>query len=107
MPLQGYVPIGGPKGMRGIYAGKYRDLTALSGHLELRFPIWWILGGVGFVSAGQVAPNFSKYSWDRNHYSYGFGLRLMISSANRVNLRMDFGFSEGTTAFILGFSEFF
>lgn len=105
--IQALPALGGPKGMRGFYYGRYRDFTAMSGQIELRFPIFWILGGVGFVSAGQVAPSYSKYSFDRMHYSYGGGLRLMISSKNRVNLRLDFGFSKDNSTFTLGFAETF
>jgi len=105
--IQALPALGGPKGMRGFYYGRYRDFNSMSGQVEVRFPLFWILGGVGFVSAGQVAPSYSKYSFDRMHYSYVGGLRLMISSKNRVNLRLDFGFSKDNSTFTLGFAETF
>jgi outer membrane protein assembly factor BamA len=106
-PVQALSALGGPKGMRGFYFGRYRDLTNMSGTVEVRFPIFWIIGGVGFVSAGQVARSLKYYSFDRMHYSYGGGIRLMVSSKNRVNLRLDVGFSKDNSTFTLGFTETF
>ena len=105
--IQGMPAIGGPKGMRGIYYGRFRDLTAVSANLELRFPLFWIIGGTAFGGMGQVAPSLGDFAFNKNHYTYGGGLRLMISSKNRVNLRLDFGFSGDDNSFVLGFSEAF
>jgi len=105
--IQGLPALGGPKGMRGIYYGRYRDTKSMALKAELRFPLFWIIGGTAFGGVAQVAPALNQFAFNRNHYTYGGGLRLMISSENRVNLRLDFGFSEGENTFVLGFSEAF
>jgi len=105
--IQGLATLGGPKGVRGVYYGRFRDYAAMQLNAELRFPLFWIIGGTVFGGMGQVAPSLGKFAFNKNHYTYGAGFRLMISSKNRVNLRLDFGFSEDENTFVLGFSEAF
>ena len=105
--IQELPSLGGPKGVRGVYYGRFRDLTSVALNAEFRFPLFWIFGATVFGGMGQVAPNLGNFAFNRNHYTYGGGLRLMISSKNRVNLRLDFGFSGDDNSFVLGFSEAF
>ena len=106
--IQALPALGGPDwGARGVYFGRFRDKSSLTANMELRFPLFWILGGTAFGGVGQVGPNLAAFDWNGNHYTYGGGLRLMVSSKNRVNLRLDMGFSEDDSAFILSFSEAF
>ena len=105
--IQNIPALGGPKGLRGIYYGRFRDNKSLALKAELRFPLFWIIGGTAFGGMAQVAPSMGQLAFDRNHYTYGGGLRLMISSKNRVNLRLDFGRSKDDNTFVLGFSEAF
>ena len=106
--IQGLPNIGGPDwGSRGIYYGRFRDESSLAGNLELRFPLFWIFGGTVFGGVGQVQPTLANFTWSGNHYILGGGLRLMVSSKNRVNLRFDFGISKDDTAFIIAFGEAF
>jgi hypothetical protein len=37
----------------------------------------------------------------------GFGLRFMLSRGTRNNVRLDFGFGQGSTTFYLGLGEVF
>jgi len=106
-PLQALAFLGGPSGMRGYYAGRFRDYNSMSAQVEVRFPIFWIIGGTIFGAGGQVMPKVSDFNFSRNHYAWGGGLRLMISEKNRVNMRLDVGFGEDITTFTLGFSEAF
>ena len=106
--IQALPALGGPNwGARGVYFGRFRDKSSLTANMELRFPLFWILGGTAFAGVGQVGPNLAAFDWSGNHYTYGGGLRLMVSSKNRVNLRLDMGFSKDDSAFILSFSEAF
>jgi hypothetical protein len=79
----------------------------MSAQVELRFPIFWIIGGAIFGAGGQVMREVNDFAFSRNHYAWGGGLRLMISSKNRVNMRLDVGVGEDITTFTLGFSEAF
>jgi outer membrane protein assembly factor BamA len=106
--IQGLPALGGPDwGARGIYFGRFRDQSSLAGNIEARFPLFWIFGGTVFGGMGQVQPNLAQFKWEKNHYVYGLGLRVMVSSKNRVNLRFDLGFSKDNVAFIVDFAEAF
>lgn len=106
--IQGLPALGGPDwGSRGVYFGRFRDNASLAGNLEFRFPLFWIFGGTVFGGVGQVQSNLAQFKWDQNHYVYGAGFRVMVSSKNRVNLRFDLGFSKDDSAFIVEFSEAF
>jgi outer membrane protein insertion porin family len=56
---------------------------------ELRFPLFWILDGVGFVDAGNVFPRVSNFSLSDLRSAAGFGLRIRNPF---VVLRLDYGF---------------
>lgn len=107
VPVQSLALLGGDYSMRGIYLGRYRDKVLLDTQVELRFPIFWIISGVAFGGLGQVAPDYDQLNLDAFHYTYGAGLRLMVDSEHRVNMRFDLGFSEDQTIFIMQFSEAF
>jgi hypothetical protein len=107
VPVQSLAFLGGDYTMRGIYLGRYRDKVSIDSQVELRFPIFWILGGTVFGGAGQVAPEYAQMSWDSFHYCYGTGLRLKVDSKHDINLRFDMGFSADQNIFIMNFSEAF
>ncbi len=56
-----------------IYAG-YSKMLA---NIEYRFPLFWSLGAVFFVDAGQLKNNFKEsIKFDEVYISAGFGIRL-------------------------------
>lgn len=65
------------------------------------------LGFVVYYEAGQVAGTEKEISWERNHYSAGFGIRYSISVLPRLNLRADFAFGEGGMNVIIQGGEVF
>ena len=107
VPVQSLALMGGDNRMRGIYLGRYRDHTLIDGQLELRFPIAWIIGGTLFGGLGEVAPDYGKYTFNGIHWSGGAGLRLMVDSKNKTNLRFDVGFSKDRMLFFFTFLEAF
>jgi hypothetical protein len=107
VPVQSLALMGGDNRMRGIYLGRYRDHTLIDGQLELRFPIAWIIGGTLFGGLGEVAPDYGKYTFNGIHWSAGAGLRLMVDSNSRTNLRFDIGFSKDRMLFFFTFLEAF
>ena len=107
VPVQSLALMGGDNRMRGIYLGRYRDHTLIDGQLELRFPIAWIIGGTLFGGLGEVAPDYGKYTFNGIHWSAGAGLRLMVDSRNRTNLRFDVGLSKDRMLFFFTFLEAF
>jgi outer membrane protein assembly complex protein YaeT len=76
---------------------------------EIRFPIWGILQGVGFLDIGNVFPKISSIQWDLRK-SAGAGLRLKIKY---IPLRFDYGFKldrrpgESGSAFFFSIGQAF
>ena len=108
VPFYSLGQIGGTNRMRGYYLGAIRDKVIADSQIEYRMPIWSILGVTAFASAGRVAENYSDMSLDGLWYAGGFGLRIMVDSANRANLRIDFGYGQqNSKTIVVGFTEAF
>ncbi|AYB35261.1 BamA/TamA family outer membrane protein [Chryseolinea soli] len=107
VPVQSLAFLGGDYFMRGTYLGRYRDHVALDSQVELRFPIFWIIGGTLFGGLGQVAPAYSKINIGSFHETHGFGLRLQVDRAHDINLRLDISFSKDQSIIIMNFAEAF
>ena len=99
--------LGGDSLLRGYYAGRYRDRHLAAVQLEIRVPIWWRLGVIGFGSAGQVAPEVARFAPDRFHPAAGFGVRFRPKEEDRTSLRFDWGFGENRSGFYFGLGEAF
>jgi outer membrane protein assembly factor BamA len=94
VPFFAMAEIGGANLLRGIYAGRFRDRTMLAIEAEYRFPIVWRFGGVVFGGFGEVAPSAAALVHQRPHPAAGAGIRFSIDGDERVNARLDAGFSE-------------
>jgi len=96
-----YLPsFGGDEVGRGFAPARFADDVSLAGQLELRVPIAWILKGVVFTDAGQVAPTWGELRWERTHACAGIGLRVFPSPDESTVLSYDVGVSsEGWTFF--------
>jgi hypothetical protein len=92
-PFYQMARIGGPSRMRGYYDGRYVDETSLVAQMEYRFPIFWRFRGVVFASAGDVAPSIDEFDFLNIEVAGGAGLRFQLDLEERLNLRLDFGFS--------------
>jgi outer membrane protein assembly factor BamA len=100
--------IGGPKNMRGYYAGRYRDNVFGMMQLEYRQFFWWKFGFVAFAGFGNVADEILNFSFSNLKYSYGAGLRFRFNEEQKVNLRMDLGFgNDGNMGIYFGIEEAF
>lgn len=99
--------LGGAAVLRGSYDGRYRDRNRLFAQAEYRFHAWRRLGGAVFAGAGQVARDWDDLRLDGVHASYGAGLRFLVSSAENVNVRVDFGVAGGESGLYFGFAEAF
>jgi hypothetical protein len=107
VPVQSLSLLGGDNSMRGTYRGRFRDLVALDSQIELRFPIYWIFGGVVFNGLGQVASAYNQVRIESFHYNYGLGLRVKVDSKHDINLRFDYGISNDQKIFAINFAEAF
>ena len=105
VPFYSLNMMGGPDRMRGYYFGAIRDKSIIDAQFEYRMPVWKIFGVTAFAGAGRVAPKFNELSFDDLWYSYGFGLRIMVDSKNKANLRFDFGWGqEQASGVFIGFT---
>jgi hypothetical protein len=97
-PFQMMNLLGGSYYMRGYYRGRYRDKNMITLQGEYRFPLFWRLGGAGFVGLGDVNENIADFRLDQFKYSVGFGFRFMFDAQERINARLDVGFGKGDNA---------
>lgn len=91
IPFSQLAMLGGPKKMRGIYQGFFRDKNAMLFQGEARWEIWKFLGMVGFGSVGFLGDGKNLIRLNIPKYTYGLGLR--ISTRNHLNVRLDYGLS--------------
>jgi outer membrane protein assembly factor BamA len=90
--------LGGQEIMRGYYLGRYRDKDMIALQAEYRWmPVLWRFGLVAFAGLGDVAATLGGFNLGRFKYTYGLGLRFVIDSKQRLNLRLDFGFGKDTS----------
>ena len=99
--------LGGQRTMRGYYEGRYRDRLYLAAQVEYRSHLFWKVGWVGFVGAGEVAHEISSFKVRDFKISSGAGLRLLFNEAEHVNLRVDLGFGPSTNGLYFGLEEAF
>ena len=99
--------LGGTKRMRGYLEGRFRDKQYFTSQIEYRFPLFWRLGMTAFATTGTVGSSVSDLFDDQWYYTYGLGLRIMLDTKARVNLRIDAGFGKETSGFYLTFGEAF
>ncbi len=100
MPL-----LGGQNLLRGLYEGRYRDKNLIAAQLEYRLPLWRRIGAVAFAGLGEVAPKFDDFELKSFKHTAGFGLRYQLVPAEKLNLRMDFGWGKGSSGFYLALTE--
>jgi hypothetical protein len=103
---------------RGFVQGRFRGPAEVYGEVELRFRITsnGLVGGTLFADARTFSrpaitlPGYQDKGerlFDTVVPAGGFGLRFMLSRGTRNNVRLDFGFGQGSTTFYLGLGEVF
>lgn len=99
--------LGGIGMMRGLFDGRFRDKTTAAAQLEYRFPIWKSVGGAVFAGLGEVAERPADLSFADLQFTGGVGLRVTLDPKERINLRIDLGFSRYGTFPIVVITEAF
>ena len=88
--------LGGSSSLRGWDMLKFKvdendmpngDIIRLMMNWEIRFPLFWILGGELFIDGGYLTDSFRNQSIDQIEWDRGFGITLMTPL---VPLRLDF-----------------
>lgn len=80
--------------LRGYARNRFRDNHFAGAQLEYRFPLFWRLGMVGFAGLGDVFGPSSTVTFNTLKYSIGSGLRLVVDPAERLNIRLDYGYGR-------------
>ena len=93
--------------LRGFSATDYLGKSSGFGQVEARWHLSKRWGLVGFAGAGLITETFSERRENEVIPSYGFGVRFMVLPAERVNLRLDYGFSTDSNAIHLSVGEVF
>ena len=97
-PFRGMPQMGSPIYMRGYYAGRFRDKNMFTTQVEYRMPLFWRLGLVGFLGAGQVSHDMQGFALNQLKHSMGLGVRFQLLKNRKVNLRIDYGVGEGAAS---------
>jgi len=107
IPFNQMALLGGTKKMRGFYEGRYRDKNLLMFQTEYRAPLFWRLGAVVFISAGDVADKVSNFNITEFKLAYGGGLRVLLDKKQKINIRLDIGWADPKPNFYLTVTEAF
>lgn len=108
----------GDHALRGIVKGKYRDrdMLLLQAEYKSYLPDWgwlshpWVrnrLGWAAFAEAGEVAPTPDAFAVGDLRPAYGVGLRYAMNPAQRMNIRIDLGVTDGSIAPAINIKEAF
>lgn len=106
-PLAELANFGSAEIMRGYYEGRYIDRTLMAVQAEYRRHLFYRFGAVLFAGVGNVQPEIKDFNLTDLDYSVGFGLRFLLEKRERLNLRFDWGFGEGTNNYYLNIAEAF
>jgi outer membrane protein assembly factor BamA len=80
--------------LRGYPKNRFRDNHFMGTQIEYRFPLFWRFGGVTFAGAGDVFGPNSDLQFKQLKYSVGGGLRFIVNPAERLNIRLDYGYGK-------------
>lgn len=93
-PYRSMMSLGGQGNLRGFYQGRYRDKSMYSGIVEYRAHLFWKISACVFGGVGDVYNEFKNINPTTLKYSYGGGLRLSVLEKEKLNLRIDYGYSD-------------
>lgn len=100
--------LGGANQLRGYYAGRFRDHAYVTAQAEYRVPtFWWRLGASAFAGVGQVADGLTALPDAPVRWAVGGGLRVALSRAERLNIRIDYGIGPDTSNLYITLGEAF
>jgi outer membrane protein assembly factor BamA len=99
--------LGMSQDLRGYEIGRFRDRRFLAGQVEYRRELFWRLGAVAFIGAGEVGRTFSDFSAADIVPGGGVGLRFLLTRRTHVNLRVDYAWGKNSHALYIGVMEAF
>ncbi|MGZ4098592.1 MAG: BamA/TamA family outer membrane protein, partial [Bacteroidia bacterium] len=93
-PLRELAALGGQNNLRGIYSGRFRAKNFYSCIGEYRIPVYKRLACVVFGGFGSVFNKEKDIALSAIKYSYGGGIRMALLKKERLNFRIDYGYSD-------------
>ncbi|MEE4292812.1 MAG: hypothetical protein V2I79_02470 [Xanthomonadales bacterium] len=93
--------------LRGAPVTHYMGRSALMAEIEGRWRFSKRWGAVAFTGAGQVRETLVTEREGDVVQNYGVGIRFMVSTAQRINVRLDYGRTGDDSAVILSVGEAF
>ena len=94
-------------GLRGFASTDYMGKSSVKTQAEARWKFSKRWGLAAFAGAGELTESLAgNHDYDVIP-SYGFGLRFMVSTAQRINMRLDFAWSRDSNAAYLSAGEAF
>ena len=107
VPFHQMPVLGGTKRLRGYFEGKYSDKNLAVLQTEYRFPVYKRFGAVVFGGVGEVASTPLAWALGNVRYNIGGGLRFMLDTAQRINIRADYGFGYKSKGLYITIGEAF
>ena len=93
-PLRSLSAFGGAGNLRGYYQGRFRDNSMYSAIAEYRAYLFWRLSACAFFGVGDVYKYPSEINSNSLKHTFGGGLRITILEKEKLNLRLDYGYSD-------------
>ena len=111
VPFDGYQNYGVRNSLRGYEAGKYKGRNMIASQAELRWRFHNKWGGVVFGGTGSIwgNENNGEEEFERTWLpSVGLGLRYMVSTEKKINVRLDYALGvDGNQGLYFGVMEAF
>lgn len=113
VPFDGYQNYGIRNSLRGYTVGKYKGRNMIASQAEYRWNFYKRWGAVAFAGTGSVwgtdDNDTGEKTFERQWLpSVGTGLRFMVSTAKKINLRLDYGWGvDGNQGIYFGVMEAF
>jgi outer membrane protein assembly factor BamA len=104
LPVQVLLPVGGNKTLRGYPQDRFLGKASAVFNAELRFPIFWRIGGVVGFDAGKVWNSLREINFTRWATNPTIGLRLYMK---HFLARFDIGFGRNSTGMYFNFGHIF
>lgn len=104
-PFQIMPQLGGQNLLRGYYSGRFRDNNSMVFQSEYRFPLLWRFGAVVFAGVGDVFNRIEELQLNNVKYSFGTGLRFRFNEEEKLNIRLDIGFTQSGSGFYVTIAE--
>jgi hypothetical protein len=107
VPFLDMATAGGDILLRGYARNRFRDRHFWGTQVEYRYPVWWRFGLVHFAGLGDVYNRPSDIGFNTLKYSIGTGIRFVVNPAERLNIRLDYGYGREGGQFYLMVTESF